>query len=456
MNGKKPLELRFHLGPIPVAVDLGFWVMTAVLGINAGSAKGIGLWVAVVFVSVLVHELGHALAAMAFGTRASIRLYAMGGLTMPEQRLSRWRDVLMSLAGPFAGFLASGLVAGLALLLRPENALAQEAVQDLIWVNFGWGLFNLLPVLPLDGGRVLMGVLGAKHQVAALVIGGTLAAAVAVLAGFARQLLGIAPQLWIALLFGMLAFQNFQAWWQLKHQPAPGAPQILVGDALQKGWDALRRGEDGVALQIGRAVLDQAQDPVARNHARDLIAWADLARNDHRDALRQLERSEPPEAARPLTWAMVLEALGEPNQASPYALRAIEVEPSETAASLAVRVLSAARRFDEARAVVEKFPWQREAAREAAQAELDFAHGDFAEAARHYQAAFEQGGAAGDAYNVACSQARAGSRELALAWLERALKAGFDDRDRIREDKDLALLHGSPELERLLGGAPHA
>jgi tetratricopeptide (TPR) repeat protein len=169
-----------------------------------------------------------------------------------------------------------------------------------------------------------------------------------------------------------------------------------------------------------------------------------------------MERSEPPESARALTWAMILDGLGEPGHAAPYALRAMEAEPSETAASLAVRVLAKAGRFDEAAAVADRFAWPKPSQQEAARGEIAFARGDWEAAARHYAQAFDKGSAPGDAYNAACSWARAGDRAQALAWVERALKAGFADLQQLQTDDDLAILRGSPELERLLGSVPRA
>jgi tetratricopeptide (TPR) repeat protein len=181
-----------------------------------------------------------------------------------------------------------------------------------------------------------------------------------------------------------------------------------------------------------------------------------MARAEYREALRQLERSEPPMAARALTWAMVLEALGDHDHAAPYALRAVEVEPSETAASLAVKVLAKAGKVADALAVAQRFEWSRPAQKEGALAEVAFAQGAFADAAVHYGAAFELSGVAADAYNAACSLARAGARAEALGFIARALKAGLDDPEQIRSDPDFASLKGEPELERLLASVPRA
>src|SRR5262249_41909951 len=139
-----------------------------------------------------------------------IALHGMGGTTSWRVLLPlRRRDhVLISLAGPFAGFLF-GVPFWAFLRFAPVNvlrALPEEAffgLRQLIWVNFGWGLINLLPVLPFDGGHVLEHALGPKRARATAVISMCVGIAVAVF--FIKQR---AP--WGALIFGLGALQSFQ------------------------------------------------------------------------------------------------------------------------------------------------------------------------------------------------------------------------------------------------------
>jgi hypothetical protein len=92
----------FRLGPIPVRIEFPFFLVAVLLGLN--THKDVMLlvaWVVVVFVSILVHELGHAIVGRAFGSETSIVLHGMGGLTFRGggRYSSATEDILVSLAG---------------------------------------------------------------------------------------------------------------------------------------------------------------------------------------------------------------------------------------------------------------------------------------------------------------------------------------------------------------------
>lgn len=162
-----PYDLRFSLFRIPVRVSVWFWVMGLILGYPAVHLGGEFLlaWVLVLFVSILVHELGHALLALSFGYPPRILLYQFGGLAMfePYRGYTRARSILISLAGPGAGFVLFGLTLlfrdyGLPRVVENMSEQGQRLVAfvilQMIWINLWWGLVNLLPVLPLDGGQI--------------------------------------------------------------------------------------------------------------------------------------------------------------------------------------------------------------------------------------------------------------------------------------------------------------
>src|SRR5262245_32950585 len=158
-------DLRFSLFGIPVRVHPFFWLFSAVMGWNPRDINLMLIWIGCAFVSILVHELGHALTAQSFGWQPHIVLYSFGGYAafQPTWGYTTARSVLVSFAGPGAGFVLFGIVYGVRQLLIQKGLLPHEGRQalylkeffeDMMLINLGWGLVNLLPVIPLDGGQI--------------------------------------------------------------------------------------------------------------------------------------------------------------------------------------------------------------------------------------------------------------------------------------------------------------
>src|SRR5215813_15038454 len=104
---------------IPVKIDPSFLIICAMLAYSRLSVPALLVeWLIVIFVSILVHELGHALVVRSFGLSPQITLYSMGGLTswIDEKGLSHAKRIAISLAGPFAGFIFGGIV----FMLQPR------------------------------------------------------------------------------------------------------------------------------------------------------------------------------------------------------------------------------------------------------------------------------------------------------------------------------------------------
>jgi Zn-dependent protease len=442
-----PFSWHFNLGRIPVVVEPSFWVFSLLFGMMATrDPRLLVCWVAVSLVSLLVHELGHALMGLALGCGgASIRLYSFGGLCYPDRALSRWRDVAFSAAGPLAGFT----FAGLSYVVRqvwPPSSYIGFVVFEFLWaVNIYWSLFNLLPVLPLDGGHVVRGVLGPSRRRMALWVG--IITSVVVVAWALS-----ADRLYTAFMFGWLGFGCYQAL-ATERDIKPLEPVKVAQpepDALARGWKALRAGDESEAARLGHLALSAAKPGEESNAARDLLAWVALAEGNGRSALYQLEKVEPPQAARPFSLAMAYEATGLPERALPHALAALEKEPTEAVAALAVRLLVGAKRLDEAERVAREFAWKSPGTRDSRLADVAVARGDFGGAAALYARAFEAAGRAEDAYQSARTHALSGQVEPAAEWLERALKAGYDDLETLNQEPALAEVRARPGIAEQL------
>ncbi len=160
-----PLDLNFRLFGFPVRVTPWFWLVTALFGSNLFNVPGIGpliflIWVLCVFVSILIHELGHAFAFRLFGSPAVVVLHGMGGVAIGHQMASPVKSIVVSLAGPFAQFVLAGVVFASAFAGWPAtNEYTAITYRFLLWINVVWAIINLLPILPLDGGNVCREVL---------------------------------------------------------------------------------------------------------------------------------------------------------------------------------------------------------------------------------------------------------------------------------------------------------
>ncbi|MBD3676388.1 MAG: hypothetical protein HUJ26_22995 [Planctomycetaceae bacterium] len=186
------------------------------------------LFTIVVFVSVLIHELGHAVTARRFGWPPHITLYHFGGLAsyQPTYGYTPARRVLISLAGPGAGFVLFGIIYAAEQYLIRNHVAVTPVVGYLIvqfkFVNLWWGLLNLLPIYPLDGGQVAEQVCRKINPYRGMENTFKLGIIVAVIVAiFAWQRMG---QTYMALMFLFLAFNNYQFLEQTRGRGGPGSP----------------------------------------------------------------------------------------------------------------------------------------------------------------------------------------------------------------------------------------
>jgi Zn-dependent protease len=116
-------------------------------------------FVVLLYASVLVHELSHCVVARAFKLAVRrILLYPLGGFSEIEQEPpTPAREFLVSVAGPLTSLALAACGFGLNLALDPAG-IPRVLIDQLILANLLVGVFNLLPGLPLDGGRILRSV----------------------------------------------------------------------------------------------------------------------------------------------------------------------------------------------------------------------------------------------------------------------------------------------------------
>jgi Zn-dependent protease len=166
-----------NVAGIPIHVHGTFWILVALVGFShlagGGSAASLVGGVAFLFAifgCVLLHELGHALAARLYGIRTKdIVLLPLGGVARLEKMPEKpGQEIVVALAGPavnvaLAAVLAAGLWIGRAFVPVSELGIAAGPfVERLLAVNVLLAVFNLLPAFPMDGGRVLRALLATR------------------------------------------------------------------------------------------------------------------------------------------------------------------------------------------------------------------------------------------------------------------------------------------------------
>lgn len=264
----------FRILGFPIGAHWSLVVAVALMGIAHGGAAGV-LLSFLVFASVLAHELGHAVVARRRRVPIlGIDLHLFGGVAkMAEPPRSPKDEVAIAIAGPLVSL---ALAVGLGVTAR---VLGPEAPGWLFWiagVNGMLGLFNLLPALPMDGGRVLRAVLAKRSGL----VGGTekavkvsraIAVGLAVLGVFTNPwLVAIAVMVWMMGSAELAQMRRHQHLWNLGYRDDAFNPWARYEKASQRERDRAR-GRPGV---LEPEVVDPrgAESDVDERHPAAILA----------------------------------------------------------------------------------------------------------------------------------------------------------------------------------------
>jgi Zn-dependent protease len=438
---------------IPTKVEASFFVLSFLLASSRGSSLPLLFeWLLVVFVSVLLHELGHALVARKFGLLPSIKLYSMGGLTSWESdlNLTPSKHLLISLAGPAAGFLLGGIifVAGPTVLGPNPSPLLAVTYSDLLWVNIGWGIFNLLPMLPLDGGSVLVTleewIFKRKDRVMSHVISLTVAVLITYLA-LTRGLLWIAILgVWFVYTNGSVLLEKLQSRRDQKILPL-----------LDQARDAFTKSEFDKAFDLAKRAQSKAHTSSIRRDATHLFIFLLIHQRRLNEAEDELKKFDAVFGEDPYLKGLFYFQKEEMAAAIPHLKRAFELSPTEQTGMLLWQALVNEKSYVQAlehcgHPVLTDVSWKLYVGlmQEA------FEGREFGVAAEAGSIAFEKQPDPNVAYNVACSLANNSQITEALQWLEHAIDSGFNNKELIATDTDLDPLRIRPEFQAIIETIP--
>lgn len=174
MTSSKGLKIASVAG-VPIYVSWSWWIFAILIMVifrptfaQALPEASVGwtwavsaFFVLIMFVTVLIHELAHALAAMSFGWHVNeITLNFWGGATMYQHSSSGraqtpLRSLVVAIVGPISNLLIAGIAWVLLQVLLDPGGTTTVLLNVTVWTNLLIGVFNLLPGHPLDGGRVV-------------------------------------------------------------------------------------------------------------------------------------------------------------------------------------------------------------------------------------------------------------------------------------------------------------
>lgn len=449
--------ISFRLFGIPIRVQPFFLLLAVFLGFGlvddeSGTVmfERMAVWVAIVFTGVLAHEFGHAFAGRVFGLAPRIELHGFGGLTSWEaggERLSPMKSIFVSLAGPGVGIAIGSVAWVLEAATTPGDSSFMGFVYfALIWVNLGWGVLNLVPMMPLDGGQVM----ASTFELFAGRSGVHAARWISLVLAVILVLIAVALQnIFMAVLIGFLAYGNWRA---VRLERDVGPDQALLS-RLATAQRRLDANDPRGAETDARAVLAAAKMPLVKANALTVLALARLSLGDAqgaREILDQMPRSHP---ADPGIEAAVLLADGDADAAFELLAKRLKDRQGPFIEQRFLEATRRSTRFDEAAAILDS-PRGRSVDIKILEAFEEAAYRDGS-----HQAAATIGKVLWDidrrptrAYNVACALTRAGETDDAMVWLGEARRAGFDKVDLLDGDDDLAPLRVRADWQELRRG----
>jgi stage IV sporulation protein FB len=209
--------IRFTIFGIPVEIQTWFWITMGALGYMSFSREVEGeslllcvsLFMLAGLLSILVHELGHALVGMCFRAKPYIVLQSFGGYAaFPNSQFTRTQSFLVTAAGPALQIILGSIALVIWMFCPQDKEMFVLFFKVLAGISFLWAILNLVPVVPLDGGQMMFAIMGPRRQKAAWwvsMVSGTVA-------GVSFISMGSFPFMGVMLLF--MVFQNYQSYSQ--------------------------------------------------------------------------------------------------------------------------------------------------------------------------------------------------------------------------------------------------
>lgn len=293
----------FTFKGIPVGANPMYLLLMLFLGYGTGSWSSGLIFALCATVALLVHEFGHALVAKRYDLAPQVMLHGFGGLTFHQQPKTNAQDLRITAAGPALSLLLGAIFLALSFAIPPEWLAQRQNLQELlsysIWVNLGWGIFNLIPVIPMDGGKLLLALLKIKlserkAQITSGIVSLVFGAAALIAAAYFKSIFMI----FIIAFMVMMNINTLRALFSKKSANSPNAQADIIYEqarvlARNHEWQKL----ETIAQQMKRVA--SGSDQIGR--AYELLVIANTNLKNYEEALDYARFAPPTEAVKQAT-----------------------------------------------------------------------------------------------------------------------------------------------------------
>jgi Zn-dependent protease len=467
---------RFRLGRIPIEVHFSHLLFSALLAHSFVPTQAspewpnrilvdtahpqygttfaffLSAWMLLIFVSVLVHELGHATVSLAYGYRPAVQLAWLGGNTAPgaTETIPWHKDVLLTLAGPLFGLMLGIVGWVLEGGLGDHSEVARYFLSRLFYVNIVWTVLNLIPITPLDGGRVAtalsMRVFGRPGFLVAQILS---VACVLGVVGLLALTGDLRNNLFLVVLFGMFGWRAVGLIGAYFRGEAPGNGPVHPAEReLAQAFARFQEGKLDEARTLATSALETNPAPHLRGRLHHLLGWSAVKRGEGRAALDHFSQVQG-QRVEPQALAAAFSLVGDEGRA----LTLWELAYRETNDVTVLHEWAGALIRDGRREELSRLPGRLDLAQALACAErVLFIRGEFQKAGELAVEALERAPSPERAYDAACAFARAGMTDRAVELLQRAHSLGFKDVDYALSDSDLGALHAHRGFQEWVSG----
>jgi tetratricopeptide (TPR) repeat protein len=318
------------------------------------------------------------------------------------------------------------------------------AYRDLIWVNIGWGIFNLFPILPLDGGHVLVTVEGWLRKKQDQII----SHAISLLASLALVYLGLTQRfLWVAILGIWFAYSNGSF---LLHR-LKGSRDTKLEPKLKEAHKAIVAENFDVALEILSEIKKNALTDWMRREASRFLIFIFIRQNRYTEAEVELIKFNGLFGPDHYLQGLLSFEKKEMRRAIPDLKKAFDQSSDYQVGLILSQALMAEKRYAEVLDLCHLSVMAPGVLALSLNLQIDaFQDHEFEIAGKAGALAYEQKPDPNVAYNAACAFARASDSVQALAWLEKAIASGFSDKNLLATDPDLQSMQSQPGFDHLL------